>query len=256
MPRIAELTEQGAIARAARRCRASRTPTTSRSSPALPPVGARHARATTSSARTAARSSSTDPPLLRAPTIPTRSARRRRADACVTAKDKLRRLLAAGGVPCVSGGEADSARRAAGSTVRRADRRGPMPGHLRVGLLATTRSSSASRSPSGSARALAVRLADRLRAARARARERASAISTSSASTSSSARTSTRASTRPRGRPRHERQDAARTARPNVRYLGDELDGAGVGAHVVLPITDPYVVHHAALGSACWVLRC
>jgi phosphonoacetate hydrolase len=41
--------------------------------------------------------------------------------------------------------------------------------------------------------------------------------------------------------------------RPNVRYLGDVLDQAGIDAHVVLPITDPYVVHHAALGSACWV---
>ena len=42
--------------------------------------------------------------------------------------------------------------------------------------------------------------------------------------------------------------------RPNVRYLAETLDRAGVGsARVVLPITDPYVAHHAALGSACWV---
>ncbi|HWB21774.1 MAG TPA: alkaline phosphatase family protein [Gaiellaceae bacterium] len=41
---------------------------------------------------------------------------------------------------------------------------------------------------------------------------------------------------------------------PNVRYLADTLEQAGVkSAHVVLPITDPYVVHHAALGSLCWV---
>ena len=38
-----------------------------------------------------------------------------------------------------------------------------------------------------------------------------------------------------------------------VRYLGDVLDAAGIDARVILPITDPYVVHHAALGSACWV---
>jgi phosphonoacetate hydrolase len=38
-----------------------------------------------------------------------------------------------------------------------------------------------------------------------------------------------------------------------IRYLADELARAGVHARVVLPITDPYVVHHAALGSACWV---
>lgn len=38
---------------------------------------------------------------------------------------------------------------------------------------------------------------------------------------------------------------------PNVIYLGPLLDGligAG-GARVILPITDPYVVHHGALGS-------
>jgi phosphonoacetate hydrolase len=40
---------------------------------------------------------------------------------------------------------------------------------------------------------------------------------------------------------------------PNVRYLGDVLDAAAIDAHVILPITDPYIVHHAALGSACWV---
>ena len=40
---------------------------------------------------------------------------------------------------------------------------------------------------------------------------------------------------------------------PNVRFLGDILTENGVEAQVVLPITDPYVAHHAALGSACWV---
>jgi len=39
--------------------------------------------------------------------------------------------------------------------------------------------------------------------------------------------------------------------RPNVIYLQDLLDGwLGTGiARVILPITDPYVVHHGALGS-------
>ncbi len=39
--------------------------------------------------------------------------------------------------------------------------------------------------------------------------------------------------------------------RPNVVYLQDLLDGwLGTGAsRVILPITDPYVVHHGALGS-------
>jgi phosphonoacetate hydrolase len=39
-------------------------------------------------------------------------------------------------------------------------------------------------------------------------------------------------------------------ASPNVIYLQDLLDGwLGVGSRVILPITDPYVVHHGALGS-------
>lgn len=41
---------------------------------------------------------------------------------------------------------------------------------------------------------------------------------------------------------------------PDVRYLADALAGAGVrDATVVLPITDPYVVHHGAFGSIAWV---
>ncbi len=42
-----------------------------------------------------------------------------------------------------------------------------------------------------------------------------------------------------------------RHGKPDVIYLQDLLDdwlGAGA-ARVILPITDPYVVHHGALGS-------
>jgi phosphonoacetate hydrolase len=48
--------------------------------------------------------------------------------------------------------------------------------------------------------------------------------------------------------------DHGMNAKPRVIYLEDALDAAGVeDAHVVLPITDPYVVHHGALGSFAWV---
>ena len=40
---------------------------------------------------------------------------------------------------------------------------------------------------------------------------------------------------------------------PNVRYLEELLVEAGIGYRVILPITDPYVVHHGALGSAVMV---
>jgi phosphonoacetate hydrolase len=48
--------------------------------------------------------------------------------------------------------------------------------------------------------------------------------------------------------------DHGMNAKPRVIYLEDVLDGAGISdARVVLPITDPYVVHHGALGSFAWV---
>ena len=41
---------------------------------------------------------------------------------------------------------------------------------------------------------------------------------------------------------------------PRVHYLEDVLEAAGIrDYHVILPITDPYVVHHGALGSFAWV---
>jgi phosphonoacetate hydrolase len=48
--------------------------------------------------------------------------------------------------------------------------------------------------------------------------------------------------------------DHGMNAKPRVIYLEDVLEQAGVhSARVVLPITDPYVVHHGALGSFAWV---
>jgi phosphonoacetate hydrolase len=48
--------------------------------------------------------------------------------------------------------------------------------------------------------------------------------------------------------------DHGMNAKPRVIYLEDVLDAAGVTeSRVVLPITDPYVVHHGALGSFAWI---
>jgi phosphonoacetate hydrolase len=48
---------------------------------------------------------------------------------------------------------------------------------------------------------------------------------------------------------KHETDGSAR-----VHYLEDVLSAAGISDfHVILPITDPYVVHHGALGSFAWV---
>jgi phosphonoacetate hydrolase len=41
---------------------------------------------------------------------------------------------------------------------------------------------------------------------------------------------------------------------PRVHYLSDVSEHYGVrSARVILPITDPYVRHHGALGSFAWV---
>jgi phosphonoacetate hydrolase len=41
---------------------------------------------------------------------------------------------------------------------------------------------------------------------------------------------------------------------PNVRYLDEALAAAGISdAQTLCPITDPYIAHHAALGSLAWV---
>src|SRR5205823_3081229 len=40
---------------------------------------------------------------------------------------------------------------------------------------------------------------------------------------------------------------------PRVHFLEDVLESVGIREyHVVLPITDPYVLHHGALGSFAW----
>lgn len=45
-----------------------------------------------------------------------------------------------------------------------------------------------------------------------------------------------------------------RDGSPRVIYLEDVLEQIGIHEyHVVLPITDPYVLHHGALGSFAWV---
>ena len=48
--------------------------------------------------------------------------------------------------------------------------------------------------------------------------------------------------------------DHGMNAKPRIIYLEDVLEERGISSYrVVLPITDPYVVHHGALGSFAWV---
>jgi phosphonoacetate hydrolase len=49
------------------------------------------------------------------------------------------------------------------------------------------------------------------------------------------------------------RAKAGADGAPNVRFLDDALCAAGIDGQTLCPITDPYVAHHAALGSLAWV---
>jgi phosphonoacetate hydrolase len=192
-----------------------------------------------------------DPAFLRAPSIHARMAAAGVPVLAVTSKDKLRRLLAAGGVPCVSVEHA--AQLPIAGLARAADAVDrPPPGiydwdashyALELGLALAARLDTAllyvsltdcvqHAEPPGSPLSdrFLVRL-DELVGDYLDAGWRLGLVAD-------------------HGMNRKTASDGA----PNVRYLTDELQRAGVrDAHVVLPITDPYVAHHAALGSACWV---
>jgi phosphonoacetate hydrolase len=191
-----------------------------------------------------------DPGFLRAPSIHARFAEAGVGVLAVTTKDKLRRLLAAGGVPCVSAEHADEQSLDGIDPVSELVER-PKPdiydwdcSHyaLELGLaladslgtellyVSLTDFVQHSDAPGGelSDRYL-VRL-DELVGEFLDDGWRLALVAD-------------------HGMNAKVQQDGA----PNVRYLGDVLDAAGIEAHVILPITDPYVVHHAALGSACWV---
>lgn len=188
-----------------------------------------------------------DPRFLRAPTIHAVLAEHGVPVACVTTKDKLRRLLAAGGVPCLSAERIGEQRLPELGVERPAELVGrPPPGiydpecsiyALELGLAFARRLgpcllyvslTDAVQHLEGPGRPAASRFYERLDeqwGAYLDAGLRVALVA-----------------------------DHGMNAKPRVVYLGDELSGAGVGEHrVVLPITDPYVVHHAALGSAAWV---
>jgi phosphonoacetate hydrolase len=192
------------------------------------------------------------PELLRAPSIHAAFAAAGVRVLAVTTKEKLRRLLAAGGVPCVSAERADvqhldALDRPVASLVPR-----PKPGiydwdcshyALELGLALAARLD---------VELLYVSLTDAVQHAAAPGEELSDRYLVRldelvGAYLDSGWRL---------GLVADHGMNAKTTAdgRPNVRYLGDLLEQAGIrGARVVLPITDPYVAHHAALGSACWV---
>ncbi|HVW17008.1 MAG TPA: alkaline phosphatase family protein [Solirubrobacteraceae bacterium] len=193
----------------------------------------------------------TDPSFLRARTIHAAAQEAGVPVLCVTAKDKLRALLAAGGVPAFSAERAHEQALDDGTPLL--DVVGaPNPGiydwelsPYTVDLALALAARLGSRLVYASltdyvqhAAAPGAALADAFYAA---IDERVGAAIDAGFVVGLAADHGMRAKAGPGGA-------------PNVRYLDDALAAAGVrSGHAVLPITDPYVTHHAALGSLAWV---
>ncbi|HEX3974703.1 MAG TPA: alkaline phosphatase family protein [Solirubrobacteraceae bacterium] len=193
----------------------------------------------------------TDPSFLRATTIYAAAARAGVPVLCVTAKDKLRRLLATGGVPAFSAELAREQDLDDGTPITDVVGR-PNPGIYDWELSIYTID-------------LALALAERLQARLVYA-SLTDFVQHSAAPGEPLADDFYRAADAALGRALDAgfivglvadhgmRAKANRDGEPNVRYLDEALAAAGVaGCRTLCPITDPYVAHHAALGSLAWV---
>jgi phosphonoacetate hydrolase len=193
----------------------------------------------------------TDPSFLRATTIHAAARAEGISVLCVTAKDKLRRLLASGGVPCFSAELAHEQALPDGTPVTEILgaanpgiydwRLSPYTIDLAVALAARLDATLVYASltdfvqhAAGPGEAMADEFHRAVDASIGRALDAGFVVGLA-------ADHGMRAKTDANGA-------------PNVRYLDEALADAGVrGAHTLCPITDPYVVHHAALGSLAWV---
>jgi len=193
----------------------------------------------------------TDPSFLRAATIHAAAQDAGVGALCVTAKDKLRALLAAGGVPAFSAERAHEQTLADGTPVT-AVLGAPNPDIYDWRLSPYTID-------------LALALAARLQATLVYA-SLTDFVQHAAAPGDALADDFYRAVDESIGRALDAgfvvglaadhgmRAKTAADGTPNIRFLDEALADAGVrGAHTLCPITDPYVVHHAALGSLAWI---
>lgn len=192
----------------------------------------------------------TDPSFLRATTIHAAAHAAGTPALCVTAKDKLRALLATGGVPSFSAELAHEQRLEDGTAIVDVVSR-PNPGIYDWQLSPYTID-------------LAVALADRL-GSRLVYASLTDFVQHSAAPGEPLADDFFRAVDASLGAALRAgfiiglvadhgmRAKATPGGEPNVRYLDEALQTAGVAGRTLCPITDPYVAHHAALGSLAWV---
>jgi phosphonoacetate hydrolase len=249
IPRIAELTQQGAIVEARSQMPSFTNPNNVSIVTGLPPAG-HGISGNAFLGSDGGEHQLTDPALLRAETIPNAFHAAGVPSLVVTVKDKLRRLLAAPGVPCVSVEKAELHDVPAGIELHELIER-PVPGvydwdcspyALELALVLAQRLGSEltyvsltdyvqhAHAPGAAVSDAYLAYVDQLVGAYLDAGFDIGLVAD------------------------HGMNDkAGPDGSPNVRYLADELEGVVRDAQIVLPITDPHVVHHAALGSCAWV---
>ena len=193
----------------------------------------------------------TDPSFLRATTIHAAALEAGVGVVCVTAKDKLRRLLSTGGVPAFSAESAHEQTLPDGTRLIEAVGRSN-PGIYDWELSSYTVELALALAPRLDASLVYASLTDYVQHSAAPGEPLADAFYREIDRSLGAALDAgfvvglvadhgMRAKSGPSGE-------------PNIRFLDDVLKAAGVrGGRTLCPITDPYVAHHAALGSLAWV---
>lgn len=193
----------------------------------------------------------TDPSFLRATTIHAAALAAGVGVLCVTAKDKLRALLATGGVPTFSAEKAHEQTLPDGTPIT--DMTGaPNPDIYDWHLSPYTVDMAVALAPHFDAQLVYASLTDFVQHSAAPGEQLADDFYRAMDASIGSALDAgfVVGLVADHGM----RAKSAADGTPNVRFLDDALSAAGIrSGHTLCPITDPYVAHHAALGSLAWI---
>ena len=193
----------------------------------------------------------TDPSFLRAQTIHAAALEAGIGVLCITAKDKLRKLLATGGVPAFSAERAHEQALPDGAPVLEAVG-ADNPDIYDWRLSPYTIDMAVTLAPRFDAKIVYASLTDFVQHSAAPGEQMADDFYV--AVDASIGRALDAGFVVGLAADHGMRDKANGDGTPNVIFLDDELSAAGIRSHHTLcPITDPYVVHHAALGALVWV---
>jgi phosphonoacetate hydrolase len=194
----------------------------------------------------------TDPSFLRAETIHAGAQAVGIGVLCVTAKDKLRRLLAAGGVPAFSAEKAHEQQLPDGTPVLDAAGLGPNPDIYDWRLSPYTIDMAVRLAPRLGATLVYASLTDFVQHSSAPGEQLADDFYGRVDVSVGDALDAGFIVGLAADHGMNAKSNADGT--PKVLFLDDVLVAARVASgHTLCPITDPYVAHHAALGSLAWV---